>query len=230
MQDDDIFEQNLCHIRRCYVYKIPPRNTGMGYRAAGWTNQIWFGTLNVVLRGKTCYIELVDDKKKIFASTMIRDDGPSVIEPVLDSSRYFVMRIEKDRKKAYIGIGFQERSEALDFKIALQEYKKYLDEPEDLSDEEEQDYSLQEGETLHVDVAIKNKRVSERVVDELQRHNKKKVDDVVEVGEDGALAPPPESGRRRRARGSRRKAEEPQEDDLIGSAPAAPAPANTSYT
>ena len=48
------------------------------------------------------------------------------------------MRIEKDRKKAYIGIGFQERSEALDFKIALQEYKKYLDEPEELSDEEEQ--------------------------------------------------------------------------------------------
>ncbi len=159
MQDDDIFEQNLCHIRRCYVYKIPPRNTGMGYRAAGWTNQIWFGSLDVVLRGKACYIELVDDKKKVFASTMVRDDGPSVIEPVLDSSRYFVMRIEKDRKKAYIGIGFQERSEALDFKIALQEYKKYLDEPEDLSDEEEQDYSLQDGETLHVDVAIKNKRV-----------------------------------------------------------------------
>lgn len=77
--EDDIFEQNLCHIRRCYVYKIPPRNTGMGYRAAGWTNQIWYGTLNVVLRGKTCYVELVDDDKKVFASTMIRDDGPSVL-------------------------------------------------------------------------------------------------------------------------------------------------------
>ena len=78
---------------------------------------------------------------------------------MLDSSRYFVMRIEKDRKKAYIGVGFQERSEALDFKIALQEYKKYLDEPEYEEDSEEQDYSLQEGETLHVDVAIKNKKV-----------------------------------------------------------------------
>lgn len=82
-----------------------------------------------------------------------------VIEPVLDSSRYFVMRIEKDRKKAYIGVGFQERSEALDFKIALQEYKKYLDEPEYEDDSEEQDYSLQEGETLHVEVSIKNKKV-----------------------------------------------------------------------
>ena len=65
------------------------------------------------------------------------------------------MRIEKDRKKAYIGVGFQERSEALDFKIALQEYKKYLDEPE----YEEEDYALQDGETLHVEVAIKNKKV-----------------------------------------------------------------------
>ena len=78
MQGDDIFEQNLCHIRRCYVYKISPRNTGMGYRAAGWTNQIWFGSLNVVLRGKTCYIELVDDNRKLFASTAIREDGPAV--------------------------------------------------------------------------------------------------------------------------------------------------------
>ena len=70
------------------------------------------------------------------------------------------MRIEKERKKAYIGLGFQERSEALDFKIALQEYKKYLDEPEDWDDDEEQDYSLQEGESLHVEVAIKNKKVN----------------------------------------------------------------------
>ena len=52
----------------------------MGYRAAGWTNQIWFGSLNVVLRGKTCYIELVDDNRKLFASTAIRDDGPAVWE------------------------------------------------------------------------------------------------------------------------------------------------------
>ena len=51
------------------------------------------------------------------------------------------MRIEKDRKKAYIGVGFQERSEALDFKIALQEYKKYFDESEDEEDDEEQDYA-----------------------------------------------------------------------------------------
>ena len=56
----------------------------------------------------------------------------------------------------------------------------------------------------------------------LQRHNKKKVDDVVEVGADGSLA-----GRRRRARGARRKAEAEEEEEA---APAAPAPANKGYT
>ena len=61
----------------------------------------------------------------------------------------------------------------------------------------------------------------------LQRHNKKKVDDVVEVGADGSLAPPPESGRRRRARGARRKAAAEEEEEA---APAAPAPANKGYT
>ena len=39
----------------------------------------------------------------------------------------------------------------------------------------------------------------------MQRHNKKKVDDVVEVGADGSLAPPPESGRRRRELAERRR-------------------------
>jgi adaptin ear-binding coat-associated protein 1/2 len=50
----------------------------------------------------------------VFANAPYDPSRPSV-EAVLDSSRYFVVRIEDDGRKAYIGIGFLERSESFDF-------------------------------------------------------------------------------------------------------------------
>ena len=44
----------------------------------------------------------------------------------VDSGRYFILRIQNAQgKHAYIGIAFNERNDAFDFNVALQEYKRY---------------------------------------------------------------------------------------------------------
>ena len=58
--------------------------------------------------------------------------SPQTVEPVLDSARFFALTVQGGgegaggKMKAVLGIGFEERSEAIDFGICLQGVRKVL--------------------------------------------------------------------------------------------------------
>lgn len=98
------------------------------------------------------------DKEGLFLSCPVTPN--KTVEPVLDSSRYFVLRVEDGKGgAAYLGIGFQNRDEAFDFKSALQDFenqsnaKQHLDEI--VAAQPTQDFSLPEGATIRVNINTK---------------------------------------------------------------------------
>ncbi|CAD6893544.1 unnamed protein product [Tilletia caries] len=130
--DDDAVEQVLFVAREAYVYRVPPRSSTAGYRAAEWGDMeafLWKGRLRIIAKGEGCDIRLEDkDTGELFAVSPYDMSGAAV-EPVLDSSRYFVLRVESEdpsnaakKRRAYIGMGFLDRSESFDFQVALSEW------------------------------------------------------------------------------------------------------------
>ncbi|KAJ3050875.1 hypothetical protein HDU99_008553 [Rhizoclosmatium hyalinum] len=128
MADDDHYESVLLVIRECTAYRIPPRHRAQGYKAGDWdvNSFLWKGRLRIIAKGDACFINLEDGTTgELFATCDYPPDG-STVEPVLDSSRYFVLTLvdKASGRKAFIGMGFQERSDAFDFNVALQDHVK----------------------------------------------------------------------------------------------------------
>ncbi|KAH9602122.1 hypothetical protein KSS87_020995 [Heliosperma pusillum] len=165
----DPIEIVLFQVPECYVYIIPPRKTAASYRADEWdvNKWAWEGVLKVVSKGEECIIRLEDKSTgELYARAFLRKGEPHPVEPVIDSSRYFVLRIEENiggrLRHAFIGIGFRERTEAYDFQAALHDHMKYLDKKKTAEEMEHQfqnssavDYSLKDGETIVLQ--LKNK-------------------------------------------------------------------------
>jgi adaptin ear-binding coat-associated protein 1/2 len=129
-EEEEAFEHTLLVVREVSVYKIPPRTTSGGYKCGEWlqSDKIWSGRLRVVSCGDRCEIRLEDPATgELFAACFVLPgQREGAVETVLDSSRYFVLRIEDGRgKHAFIGLGFNERNEAFDFNVALSDHEKY---------------------------------------------------------------------------------------------------------
>ncbi|EJU00768.1 adaptin ear-binding coat-associated protein 1 NECAP-1 [Dacryopinax primogenitus] len=165
---DDIIESILFIARNVNVFKIPPRASNEGYRAADWVVEkpLWNGRLKVIERGEQCIIILEDPNTgELFAQAPYDKTGAAV-EAVLDSSRYFVFRVEGEGgRKAYIGVGFEERTESFDFNVALQDYVKRAKAATDPTStivaavhEPPPDFSLKEGQTMTIKIPGKDGR------------------------------------------------------------------------
>ena len=87
------------------------------------------------------------------------------MESVSDSSRYFVIKIKNpnDGRSAFIGIGFEDRSDSFDLNVALQDHFKRVSQEQASSQDQEDenapkiDLSLKEGQTIKVNLNIGRK-------------------------------------------------------------------------
>ncbi|XP_054721624.1 NECAP-like protein CG9132 [Uloborus diversus] len=169
----DDYETVLLIKHEVFVFKIPPRATNRGYRAADWKLDApdWTGRMKVVCKGKKCIIKLEDKTTgELFAESPI-DKYPGIaVEAVMDSSRYFVLRIEDvNGRAAFIGIGFADRGDSFDLNVALQEHFKWLEKSEEIEkglDASEGkpnlDLGFKEGQTITINMNIGKKSGSSK--------------------------------------------------------------------
>ncbi len=190
----DAIQRVLYVAPNVHVYQIPPLTSSKGYTAAHWTAennrwQIFTARLRVIEtalpdeEGKESEIPKTDivleDVKsgELFAAAPYTSEA--VVQQALDSMRFFALRVQGEGgRKATLGIGFEDRSEAFDFGVSLQEVRKAQvsnvegsrpsknQEPASRSSKVEQkDFSLKAGETITVKLSGKGGRPQASVKD-----------------------------------------------------------------
>ncbi|XP_072281922.1 adaptin ear-binding coat-associated protein 2 [Pyxicephalus adspersus] len=168
MADSD-YESVLCVKPEVHVYRIPPRASNRGYRAAEWQldQPAWSGRLRITARGKAAFIKLEDRTTgELFAQAPVEQFPGIAVENVVDSSRYFVICIEDGNgRRAFIGVGFADRGDAFDFNVALQDHFKWVKQQTEFAKQAQNpepgpklDLGFKEGQTIKINIAnIKKK-------------------------------------------------------------------------
>ena len=135
-------EYTLVQIRECFVYRVTATHSARGYRADDWDLANPFATAELIVNqsGSDCFVRFYKKQqggamRQLLAECPLEYNKDTkhkahhlkfFVEPVLDSSRYFVIRI-KDRKTgrlASLGCGFRNREDAFSFQAACQDFFK----------------------------------------------------------------------------------------------------------
>lgn len=163
---------------RVHIYAIPPITSTRGFHAGPWTaspkptaQQIFTARLRILETSSassslSVSINLEDPSSgDLFAAAPYT--SPAAVQSALDSSRFFAVRVVGDGgMKATLGLGFEDRSEAFDFGVALAEARKVLGwEKKEAAAvgggkgaEPVRDFSLKEGEKITISVGGKGRR------------------------------------------------------------------------
>lgn len=147
-----IVEQTLLKINEVFVYRIPPMRSADGHRAEDWNlakplHPDGNCKLEVVRVDDALHVNIHAERPKpnavppgatewhLFArceaEVNLNDPGRATehwVDPVIDSSRYFALRISDPRtgRTAFVGVGFRERMDATDFRGSLRDYENSL--------------------------------------------------------------------------------------------------------
>ncbi|NWI85370.1 NECP2 protein, partial [Pitta sordida] len=161
------YESVLCVKPAVLVYRLPPRASNRGYRAAEWQldQPAWSGGLRGTAKGSTAFIKLEDKSSgELFAQAPVEQFPGVAVESVTDSSRYFVLRIEDGNgRRAFIGVGFVDRGDAFDFNVALQDHFKWVRQQSELARQDPEqgpklDLGFKEGQTIKLNIANMKKK------------------------------------------------------------------------
>ena len=188
--NSDAIQRILFICLKVHVYSIPPLTSSKGYVAGTWTEnnnarEIFLARVRVIETSIPPLALDVTGSEKLSVDVVLEDPktgelfaaapytSKTVVEAAVDSSRFYAVRVVGDGgQKATLGIGFEERSDSIDFGICLQECRKVLGYEAALQAlggknekgvrkaevEEKRDWSLKEGETIRVDIGKKGRR------------------------------------------------------------------------
>jgi len=181
---DSAIQRILFVAQSVHVYQIPPITSTRGFAASSWTSP----TQPTAQQIFTCRLRIVETSNsgKIKADVVLEDantgdlfaaapyTSAAVVQQATDSSRFFAIRVQGEGgMKATLGLGFEDRSPAFDFGVALGEVRKVLElenaaagplagrsVPLKLKPDQEvkKDFSLKDGEQIHVQVGSRGRR------------------------------------------------------------------------
>lgn len=189
----DAIQRVLYTTPRAHIYSIPPLQSTKGHIASQWTNNPPIFTARVRVL-ETAVPALVTSSKPaeetVHVVILLEDPtadelfaaapytAASVVEQAIDSSRFFAVRVVGEGgRKATLGLGFEDRSAAFDFGVALQDAGKvlgFVNKAGNLSSQpgrggravaqpqavrsEKRDYSLKEGQVMTVHLGSQHGR------------------------------------------------------------------------